>query len=129
MDLSDVSAARRDAQATLGDLQSIGDVVLDYSREFKKVWNALLSSHQEEEKCVEQVKGLMAEVEAHKAAMGDALVRASGVGRAPCLPASAGPQFRVPLLRLECRRPASPSRCPACATGPVTLQPVARDCP
>lgn len=71
VEVSDVSAARQQATGTMRDLQGIGDIVMDFTKEFRNIWEALTASHEEEEQFVEQVKALIVDVDQHKAAIGD----------------------------------------------------------
>jgi hypothetical protein len=80
VEASDVTAARQQAAGTLRDLQGVGDIVMDFTKEFRNIWEALTASHEEEERFVEQVKGLIVEVDQHKASIGDSLVRACVCG-------------------------------------------------
>ena len=75
VEASDVSAARQAANGAFSELQNIGDVVSDFTKEFRNVWEALAAGHAEEERFVDQVKSLLLEVDQHKASIGDASVR------------------------------------------------------
>jgi hypothetical protein len=77
VEVSDVSAARQQATGTMRDLQGIGDIVMDFTKEFRNIWEALTASHEEEEQFVEQVKALIVDVDQHKAAIGDSQVRSA----------------------------------------------------
>jgi hypothetical protein len=74
VEASDVTTARQCTTATLRELGTIGDVVADFTKEFRGIWEALVASHTEEEGYVDQVKALLLEVDQHRAAIGDSLV-------------------------------------------------------
>ena len=70
----DMTAARDAAGTTQSHLDSIGDVVSDFAKEFKKLWQTISSSRESEEKRIDEVKALLLEVDQHEVSVNDVQV-------------------------------------------------------
>jgi hypothetical protein len=77
LEVSDLSSTRQVVNGTFSSIQNVGDVIADFTKEFRSVWETLSTAHSDEEKCVDQIKALLVEVDQHKASLADSLVRYS----------------------------------------------------